>query len=349
MAQKAEFLSPVGRMVQGDAFEPQTKDQQGNQLLVKTGPNKGQPTQRFFIAVAFRKDDPAFGAFYQQLASVARSAWPQWFDAAGNCTHPRFSMKVMDGDGVDDNGRPNRDKPGFAGHWIVKFGSSFAPKCFYAGRYAPHEQIQDKKAIPRGYYVRVAGTLESNNNDQKPGIYVNLGMIELVGGEPSMIIQSGPDASAVFGGSAPQLPAGVPAVVMGNVPPAAMPGLPPTPTAPPAQTLPPVAGVSGALPVAPSAMPAPLPVAPLAVAPNPAFLSGPGNAAPPPLPGAAPNAGFPSPLPPAVGLPVPSASVATTSPSNARTMTAAAGGHSYEALIAAGWTDASLRERGMML
>jgi len=157
---KVDFLTPVGRLVQGDAFEAQTKNQQGQPLITLSG----QPTQRYFIAVAFKKDDPGFPALYQKMVDAARSSFPTLFDAAGNCTHPRFSWKLMDGDGVDDNGRQNNTKEGFAGHWVVKFQSSFAPRCFFAGHYAPHEQIQDAQAIKRGYYVRVAGTIEGNNN-----------------------------------------------------------------------------------------------------------------------------------------------------------------------------------------
>lgn len=206
-SQSNQFLTPVGRLVQGDPMDPQTKDQQGNPLTIKTGPNIGQPTQRFFIALAFPKNDPGFAALRAQMVQVARTAWPQWFDAAGNCTHPKFSWKIMDGDGVDDNGKPNNTKEGFAGHWIVKFSSSFPPKCFYTGRYSPQDQIQDKMAIRRGYYVRVGGTVESNANPQKPGLYVNLNMVELVALGKEIV--SGPDAAAVFGAApAPVLPAG---------------------------------------------------------------------------------------------------------------------------------------------
>ena len=50
--QPIRLTSPRGRFVQGDAFEPQTTDQQGAPLTIKTGPNAGQPTKRWFMAVA---------------------------------------------------------------------------------------------------------------------------------------------------------------------------------------------------------------------------------------------------------------------------------------------------------
>lgn len=337
---KTEFLTPVGRLVQGDPFEAQTKDQQGNQLVVKSGPNAGQPTQRFFVAVAFRKDDANFAAFYQKMVAQARADWPQLFDAAGNCTHPRFSWKLADGDGVDDNGKQNNMKEGFAGHWVVKFGSSFAPKCFHAGHYQPHEQIQDKNAIQRGYFVRVAGTLEGNGNQQKPGLYVNLGMVELAGIGP--VITSGPDASSIFGGTAPALPAGAQPLPMHAGLPGAMPGAAPLPGVAAVPGLPPVstgpAMMPGGLPSPVATVAQMSPSSPLAVSPNPAFLAGPGGVAGV----AAPAVGMPSP-PPAP------AAIAPIAPPSSPVMTAAAGGATYEQFRAQGWTDDQMRAQGYMV
>lgn len=304
---KLDFLTPVGRLVQGDPFEAQTKDQQGKPLMTQGG----QPTQKYFIAVAFPKTDAAFGTFYGQMQQAAKAAFPHLFDAAGNCTHPRFSWKLIDGDGMDDNGKSNANKEGFAGHWVVKFASTFPPKCFYAGRYQPHEQIQDKNAIPRGFYVRVAGTMEGNGQTLKPGLYMNLNMVELAA--EGVRITSGPDAGAVFGAFAPALPSGASPLPINSGAPVgnAMPGLPAS--APAAPALPPIP--SGAAPMAPLAAPgvATSPISPppaLPVTPNPAILA----------------------------TPVP-----------ARQLTAAANGHTYESLIAGGWTDEMLRANGLML
>jgi hypothetical protein len=345
---KSEFLTPVGRLVQGDPFEPQTKNMQGQPLMTMSG----QPTQRYFIAVAFRKDDAAFGALYQKLVEVARASFPTLFNAQGQCSHPRFSWKLMDGDGVDDNGKSNATKEGFAGHWVLKFSSSFAPRCFHAGHYQPHEQIQDPKAIQRGYFVRVAGSIEGNDNPQKPGLYVNLGMVELAGVGP--IISSGPDAASVFGGAAPALPAGAQPLPMNAGMPAApaMPGMPAAAPAmpgftPPGASLPaPAAAVPGFAPpnaAAPAALPATTyptsPAAPMAVPPNPAFLAGPGGvAAAPAMPGMSVGA-------PAAPMAPPAAPVAPPVPQ----MTAAAGGATYEQFRAQGWTDEQMRAQGFML
>lgn len=357
---KTDFLTPVGRLVQGDPFEAQTKNMQGQPLATMSG----QPTQRYFIAVAFRKDDANFGAFYQKLVEVARGSFPNLFNAQGQCSHPRFSWKLMDGDGVDENGKSNATKEGFAGHWVVKFSSSFAPRCFHAGHYQPHEQIQDKNAIQRGYFVRVAGTIEGNDNAQKPGLYVNLSMVELAGVGP--VITSGPDAAAVFGGAAPALPQGAqPLPMHAGMPQGApaMPGMPAAPAMPgnayPAAPAPAVPGLPQmptgvpSMPngVAPGATTYPTSPAPVAVPPNPAFLAGPGG-----VPGAAaPGVGMPSSQSaPGVGAPsaypsnpapVAPAPVAPAVPQ----MTAAAGGATYEQFRAQGWSDEQMRAQGYLV
>lgn len=369
MSTKTEFLTPVMRMVQGDPFEAQTKDMQGATLTVKTGPNAGQPTQRYFVAGAIAKNDPAWPAFWALINNAARAGFPTLFDAQGSCLSRDFSWKVADGDStmVSKPGEiPNAKKEGFAGHWIVKFSSSFPPRVFYAGRYAPHEQIQDPKVLRRGYYIRVAGTVEANGNAQKPGVYVNLSMVEFAG--VGVEIVSGPDAAAAFGAAPAQLPQGAQPLPMhaGNGGPPGMPGA--MPMAAPALMPSPGGGAYGAPPVAPSAAPAFAPPvaagsmpAPMVVQPNPGFLQGPGTAAPPAFPAPVQNAAFPSPAgsgapyaPPVMtspsspgalpGMPVPMAPAAPQ-----RVMTAQAQGHSYEALIAQGWTDQTLRERGLMM
>lgn len=112
--------SPIGRLVQGDVFTMQTKDKAGQPLVVKTGANKGQPTQRAFIAIAVPKqlqdtrpgspthgqmvDNWEFAEYYAQLYAEARQSYPQLFTSAdGRCSHPRFAWKFSDGDGVDSS------------------------------------------------------------------------------------------------------------------------------------------------------------------------------------------------------------------------------------------------------
>jgi hypothetical protein len=220
-----EFLSPVGRLVQGDCFNGNDKDQKGVPLTIKTGPNKGQPTKKYFQAIAFPKNDPAimaqFGELYGNLTAEGKAGYPQFFDAQGNCTHPRFALKVVDGDGIDQDGQPNNKKEGFAGHWILKCSSTYPPRCFADGKYDPSQVLTPDQSsrIKRGYFVRVAGTIAPNTGSEVPGVYVNANMVELIGYGPE--ITSGPQAQAVFGAA----------------PVAAMPaGMSSTPMAPPGAT-----------------------------------------------------------------------------------------------------------------
>lgn len=312
---KLRFTTPVGRMVQGDVDTPQDKDAQGAPRVVKTGPNAGQPNPQFFLAVAFPKADPQgeFGQFYGLLLQKAAQDFPNLFPNAATgdytCVHPQFSFKVIDGDGRDQNGKLNSEKEGFAGHWVVRFASGFPPRIFDAGRYGPHDQIQEKGFIKRGYYVRVSGTVEGNGNATRPGLYLNLDMVERSAFGPEIV--GGPDAADVFGGGPAALPAGASATPVGGAP-----------AAPPAAPAAPYAGYMA------SPTPAAAPQAPGAPVASPAPPA-PGT---PALPTASP--GNPAPPPPA--------------PPTGPVMLPAANGATYEAMIANGWTDETLRAHGMM-
>lgn len=309
------IITAKGRLVQGHPMEGQTTDSQGKPKVIKTGPNAGQPMTTYFGAVAFQKivngvPNPEWAQLWAQLDAEARASYPQYFngplgaDGKPTCTHPRFTYKVMDGDGVDSNGKPNSTKEGFAGCWVLKFSSQYPPRCFYEGRFDPMQQIQNKAEIQTGDYVRVAGNIAGNIGSDVPGLYVNWNLVSLM--EKGTPIVSGPNAADVFGavpaqpfagavagpGSAPPLP--------GAITPA--PGLP---SMGPANT------------VAP-----PLPGA--AVQPNHAFVQNAmGTAAAPPLPPAAPPA---PPLPPAA-------------PRLVLTAAATQAGYTLESFRASGWGD----------
>jgi len=302
-----EVMSPVGRLVQGSLslekkIDPQTNkpklDEQGNEIM------------ECYISLAIAKNDPGLPAFYGAIVAQARQDFPHLFDAAGNCTHPQFAMKVQDGDGRDSNGKSVADKPGFAGHFIFKMATRYLPKCFYEGKFDPAQQIQNPtEVIKRGYYIRVnvyvsGNGVKPNETNKKPGIYLSPNLVSLVGyGE---VIQGGPDAAKTFGaaGAPVHIPAGMsqtPVVGAGAAIPA-LPGLPATPALP---GLPAPAGV---------AVPA------LPALPTPAALPG-----LPPLPG------------------VPAAPVAHAP---VFTMTAKAQGLTREQMHAQQWTDALMLEHG---
>lgn len=256
MTTRTQFTTPVGRFVQGDAFNPSDKDQSGAPRVVKTGPNAGQPNPQHFVAIALPKSSPGItfeqeaaipGSFFSILKGEAAKAFPHLFPqgAAGPCSHPAFSYKVIDGDGVDTAGKPWSQREGFAGNWVVRLtrGASIgAPPVYQETAPGTFAQLAATGGRPRtGDYIRVQGDVSGNDNAQRPGLYVNLGMILFAGEGFEIVTQSGPSAAEAFGGgttlpigaAVPVAPAGAPtaAVATPPLPVAAAP--PPVPAAPP--------------------------------------------------------------------------------------------------------------------
>lgn len=335
MAQKVNITSPVGRIVMGSLYDPSTTDAEGKPLVVKTGPNAGQPRVNYFFALAIPKGaEPhwAHTPWGQQIWNVGNQAFP---NAAQS---PDFAWKIEDGDSQIPNkkGRKPCDNEGWRGHWILKFSSGFAPKV-YQQEGAGYVQVMQKDFCKPGYFVEVAFSVEGNGSQSQPGVYINHSMVCFRAYGPE--ISFGPDvASAGFGAS--PLPAGASMTPpAGAIPmpqaPAAAPALP---GAPVGYTPPPVpAGV----PQIPGVAPAPLP--PAGSVPMP---SAPVPGAPAPIP-VTPNPGF-------VQVPPPAAAPAPMAPPPApvapvRQMTAAAQGIPYESYIQQGWTDAMLVQNGLML
>jgi hypothetical protein len=323
------FISPVGRLVQGGMTLQPKKDGKGQPVI-----KDGVAVQECFMAIAIRKDDPALGAFYALFDAQARMNFPHLFrDAAGNpanCTHPQFAWKVQDGDGRDAEGQSVANKPGFAGHYIFKMASRYPPKCFHYGKYDVSQQIQNPDdVIKKGYYVRVSGTIDGNGVESgtaaKPGLYVSPNLVELVAfGE---VITTGPDAATVFG-TAPAitaLPAGasatpiLPAVGGSGV--ASPTGLLTPPALPGATTaMPSLPGAATAMPSLPGA--------------TTAMPSLPGAVVQPPT--------MPMPSMPGANMPLPNAAPTYT-------MTASAQGATRQQLLDIGWTDEALIRDGHMI
>jgi hypothetical protein len=206
----ADINSPVGMLVQG-SFKPQhRKDTKTKQPLwldaAMTVPDMG-----VFFAVAFPKTidgqpNQEFAAFLGELATIAATAWPQFFPQgpAYPGANPKFSWKIQDGDGFDSNGLSVSGKPGFKGCWVVKFDTSYHVKVFHDGKFAPSEEIQDTDTIKRGHYVSVFSEVKTNNGDltkqQVPGIVIYPKLVTYFGGRKEDEITSGPDAMEVLGG-----------------------------------------------------------------------------------------------------------------------------------------------------
>ena len=352
MSQRVNITSPVGRIVMGSLYDPSTTDAEGKPLVVKTGPNAGQPRVNYFFALAIPKGaEPhwAHTPWGQQIWNVGNQAFP---NAAQS---PAFAWKIEDGDSQIPNkkGRKPCDNEGWRGHWILKFSGGFAPKV-YQQEGAGYVQVMQKDFCKPGYFVEVAFSVEGNGSQSQPGVYLNHSMVcfRAYGQE----ITFGPDVASAGFGAAP-LPAGASMTPpAGAIPmpqaPAAAPALPGAPAGyapPPAPGVMPGAAptmpLPPGLPQVPGAVPAipgvPAPLAPAGSVPMP---STPVPGAPAPIP-VTPNPGFVQ-VPPPVAAPMapPPAPVAPV-----RQMTAAAQGIPYESYIAQGWSDALLVQNGLML
>lgn len=360
MGQRENITSPVGRIVMGSLYDPNTTDAEGKALVVKTGPNAGQPRVNYFFALAIPKGPEPHWAhtpWGQKIWTVGNQAFP---NAAQS---PAFAWKIEDGDSQIPNkkGRKPCDNEGWKGHWILKFSGGFAPKV-YQQEGGGYVQIMQKDFCKPGYFVEVAFAVEGNGSQSQPGVYLNHSMVcfRAYGQE----IQFGPDAASAGFGASP-LPAGasmtplagtVPmpqatAPGLPNVPgvqaPAPVPGYAPVPGAMPAPGMayagtvaPVVPGTPGSMPAVPQGIPqVPGVTAPLAPAGSVPMPSAPAATAPAPIP-VTPNPAFVQVPPPVPQAPAP------TGPVRQMTHLATA---PYDAYIQQGWTDAMLVQNNLMV
>jgi hypothetical protein len=71
-----KFNSPIGRMVFGDVYDPDTEDFDGNPLVIKTGTDKGKPTVRYNIGLAIAKQP---GETHWANSPLGAVIWAQGF------------------------------------------------------------------------------------------------------------------------------------------------------------------------------------------------------------------------------------------------------------------------------
>lgn len=268
MAQRDNFTTPVGRLVMGSLYDPQKTDAEGKPLVVKNGPNAGQPRVNYFVALAIPK-----GAETHWAATPwGQIIWNNGNQAFPNAAQsPAFAWKIEDGDSQipNKNGKRPCDNEGWTGHWILRFSGGFAPRV-YRQENGGYVQVLEPDFVKPGYYVEIAGNVEGNGSQSQPGVYLNHSMVcfRAYGQE----IQFGPDVNAAGFGSSP-LPAGASAT-----PPA---GAIPMPGAAPVG----IPSVPGSVPAIPGA-PVGIPSAPaVPVVPNVNFTQ-----VPPPAPAPAPAA-----------------------------------------------------------
>lgn len=255
------FTTPVGRLVQGSLYKGNDKDAEGKPLVVKTGPQAGQPRVDFYFALAIPKGAETHWAYTEWGAKI----WAKGHEGMASAgQNPKFAWKITDGDSQVPDAKNKRpcDREGFKGHWVLRMSSGFAPRVFRqeGGGFV---QMPEVDAVKLGYYVQVNANVDYNGSTQQPGIYINHSMVCFSGYGPEIVV--GPDAASAGFGAAP-LPAGASAVPLGASAPlpavGGMPGVPGAPGAPaPAPLIPGLPGAPGAalpgMPPAPGAMVAP--------------------------------------------------------------------------------------------
>jgi hypothetical protein len=302
---------PVGRLIGGSVSTAREKDRKGKPLTTKDG----RPRKEWSFGVAYEKagtthwSQTPWGA---DAWAVGTGAFPNLFQADGSLLPGRkFSWKITDGDSQEYNEEGNRpcDTPEWRGCWIVWYKSAFPPTTWNAdgSREVPADSIKP------GMFVQVAGSIDSNGDTGKPGVYMNHNMVALAGFHPDGLIVGGAaDPKAAGFGQGPT-PSNMQSAPSGALPPG---GNPPAHTPPPQ----PPAGNP------PPPPPPPPPANPTAVRPHPGVLQ-PGSGTPPPPPPPPPP-----PAPPTI------------------TVTAKAGpGQTWAALQAAGWTEEVARAHGMIV
>jgi hypothetical protein len=223
-----------------------------------------------------------------------------------------FSWKVTDGDSAEVNKKNNKpcDQRGLPGP-LGRCGSrrAFAPDTYDAIGGKEPVAIDPEIIERRVFTCKCAARSSATRNDSNPGVFINHGMVALVGYGQVIESKNKPDPKKAGFGQGVALPAGA-----STTPPAGLkaPGAPATP--------PPVS-------VAPPAPPAPAAPLPTAVAPAPGFVAPPALAAAPPPPPAAAAAPPPPPAGPVWKGPA---------------------GTSYDQYKAAGWNDEQMRSQGLL-
>ena len=336
MVERIRVNFPVGRMVQGDLYKANDTDFVTKQKRVYPAGHRlaGQPKITYFFALAVEKKGEQHWAqtpWGQQIYQFATQAWPVDSRTGVAATQrPDFAWKIEDGDSVvpNKNNRINARTEGFKNSWIISFSSVYPPKIITTD-FTP---ITEPNAVKRGFWIEPVGTVDTNESQGNPGIYINgeFVMFRAIDKEISGMVD--PRSIQGFGQSA--LPAGVTPV--GSTPPIGGPptpfGMAPSPSFPtPGAAVPGFAGVLGATPLpvpasGPFAATPGFPALPGAQAPT--FNSGavtfpsspPAGAQPPQMPpgvtsvpGFLPNAPAPQ-MAPVPGFPPPGAAPVVPGP-----------------------------------
>lgn len=207
-----EFMTPVGRLIQGHPMDIKTViDDKTNLPKIN---KRGEEQQEVYVGIAIVKgneqhwNQTEWGAL---IWAAGQAGWPQ-----GEWQAATFAWKIIDGDSTIPNKKGKRpcDQEGMPGHWVINAKNGWVPDCFANGNYG--QQVMRKETFKCGDYVRLVITSEGNAPSQSPGVYVNLAGCELVRAGQPIVSATSIDAQATFGSAAAVMPAG--AQVDTNIP-----------------------------------------------------------------------------------------------------------------------------------
>jgi hypothetical protein len=181
---------PVGRLVQGSLYEPQTKDFLGNPLTIKAGPNAGEATERYYFGYAIKKktekhwNQTEWGA---EIYKTAQEDFPQ-----GQWNTSKFAWKIIDGDSTEQSTKGYRwcDKQGYAGHWILNISSAFPVSIWNE---TADYQLNEKDLIQPGDYIEACIVVKGNGSmNVNSGIYLNHKAVCFIGHGERIVLVSDP-------------------------------------------------------------------------------------------------------------------------------------------------------------
>lgn len=216
----------TGRLVQGDAHKQQPPSKDKKTGAIKMQADGVTPVQPFFMAVAVPKNPaqrlvinglPTWETTKAELDAEAKQAWPQFFGAPNpqlrigaelpaGCTNPAFANKIIDGDGFDDKGQPYSRFEGYAGCWVVKMQTGFAPKVWeWSAQTGGWVEMGGPtgRFVKCGDYVSVRGNSTTNKSTDSPGMYMNIGAVTFEQEGPAIVSAAAIDPNAAFGSRGP--------------------------------------------------------------------------------------------------------------------------------------------------
>lgn len=220
------FTTPVGRIVQGSLYDPQTKDATGKPIVDK----QGEPSQKYYFALAIIKGNEPHWNQTQWGAIINQFVNTQF---AGRIP-PGFTYKVDDGDSTipNEKGHKNCDREGFPGNWILKLSSVYAPQ-IYKSVGSDLSQWLDADAINPGDYVQVRVHMAIRLVHPNPTLFLNPTMVCFNSYGTRIAIRAAEDVADV----------GFGAPVVGSMTPPASPAFAAAVSSAPAAYVPPVTPV----------------------------------------------------------------------------------------------------------